>query len=219
MNIKPIIIFLIAALALTGFIYYNTTPKMTANQLNPASMPEVPEGFQEITLGAGCFWCVEAVYNRIDGIKSAVSGYTAGHTKNPTYEDICAGGTGHNEVVHIVYNPEIITTQEILDYFWQLHDPTTLNRQGNDVGDQYRSGIYYTTEEQKQIAQQSRKDHQSDFPNPIVTEIQELTTFYPAEIGHQDYYRLNGNRSSYCRLTIPPKLKKLGLENKEKVAE
>lgn len=219
MNLKFITFPLIIIAAIAAFTYYFMPPAMTENDLKPADMPAVPEGHQQITLGAGCFWCVEAIYNRIDGIKSAVSGYTGGHTENPTYADICAGGTGHNEVVHLVYDPEIISTEEILDYFWQLHNPTTLNRQGNDIGDQYRSGIYYHTDEQLKIARQSLENAQSHFQDPIVTEIEEITTFHPAEVGHQDYYRLNGNRNPYCRATIPPKLKKLGLEDKPKVAE
>jgi len=159
---------------------------MSPEDLKPAPMPEVPPGHQQITLGGGCFWCVEAVYNRLEGVKSAVSGYTAGHTKNP---------------------------------IWKLHDPTTLNRQGNDVGTQYRSGIYYYSESQKQIAEQSLKEAQSNFKSKIVTEIERIKTFYPAEIGHQNYYHKNGSRNGYCRAVISPKIKKLNLKDKPKIAE
>ncbi|MGJ8673965.1 peptide-methionine (S)-S-oxide reductase MsrA [Rubritalea sp.] len=182
-------------------------------------MPNVPEGHEQISLGGGCFWCVEAVYNRLDGVKSAVSGYTGGPLKNPTYADICTGTSGHAEVVHLVYDPEKINTETILDWFWKAHDPTTLNRQGNDVGTQYRSAIYYYSDEQKSLVDASLKKAQKDFKTPIVTEVAKASTFYPAEIYHQDYYCINGNKNGYCRAVIAPKIKKLGLENKEKSAE
>ncbi|MFC4995101.1 peptide-methionine (S)-S-oxide reductase MsrA [Rubritalea tangerina] len=216
MKIKPFLY--LAAVAAIAFTYFSNQTLMSADK-SPAKMPTVPEGHQQISLGAGCFWCVEAIYNRLDGIKSAVSGYTGGSLKNPTYKDICTGATGHAEVVHLVYDPNKISTETILEWFWKAHDPTTLNRQGNDVGTQYRSAIYYYTEEQKNAAKASMQAAQKDFKSPIVTEITKATTFYPAEVYHQDYYKINGKKNGYCRMIIAPKMKKLGLENAKKVAE
>lgn len=216
MKIKPFLY--LAALAALTFSYFSKQSVMSAN-FSPAKMPQVPEGYEQISLGAGCFWCIEAVYNRLDGIKSAVSGYTGGKTKNPTYEEICTGATGHAEVVHIVYNPKIISTEEILTWFWKAHDPTTLNRQGNDKGTQYRSAIFYYTEEQRKIAETSKAVAQKNCKSPIVTEITKNSTLYPAEVYHQNYYRLNKNKNSYCRFIIAPKMKKLKLKNVEKKAE
>ncbi|SHJ41098.1 peptide-methionine (S)-S-oxide reductase [Rubritalea squalenifaciens DSM 18772] len=212
-------IFTLCSLSVAALFFSTCKPAMSEEQKKPAKMPEVPEGFEQITLGAGCFWCVEAVYNRIDGVKSAVSGYMGGKTKNPTYEEICTGSTGHAEVVHVTYDPKKISTEEILAWFWQLHDPTTLNRQGNDVGTQYRSAIYYYSDKQKDVAEKSLKEAQKNFKDKIVTEITKASELYPAEVYHQDYYRLNKNSNGYCRLVIAPKMKKLKLEDKEKVAE
>lgn len=210
--------FILATCAAALICYFGSQPAMSEESKKPAKMPDIPAGYEEITLGAGCFWCVEAVYSRLDGVKSAVSGYMGGSTKNPTYEDVSAGKTGHAEVVHIVYDPKKISTATILDWFWQLHDPTTLNRQGADVGTQYRSAIFYSNDDQKKIAEASKNAAQKDFSSPIVTEITKASSFYPAEIYHQDYFRLNqGN--GYCRAVIAPKIRKLKLEGKEKVAE
>jgi len=204
------IVLLITFLIATMF-QNNSRPKDTT----PAAAPEIPEGFSYIDLGAGCFWCVEAVYQRIDGIESVTSGYMGGVTENPAYYDVVSGGTGHAEIVRVVYNPKVIDTRGVLTWFWKLHDPTTLNRQGNDRGTQYRSAIFYNSDEQKAIAEASLRETNPSYNNKIVTEITKATTFYPAEVYHQDYYKLVGNRDGYCRVTIPPKLKKLGLEHKE----
>jgi peptide-methionine (S)-S-oxide reductase len=179
----------------------------------PASAPKVPEGAEIATLGAGCFWCVEAVYQQLDGVHSVVSGYMGGHVANPTYEQICNKDTGHAEVVQVVFDPEKISYQKILAWFWELHDPTTLNRQGNDVGPQYRSAIFYHSDEQKKFAEASKKAAAPDFPNPIVTEITKASKFWPAENYHQDYYFQNRSRNPYCRAVITPKLKKLDLDH------
>lgn len=165
-----------------------------------------------ITLGGGCFWCIEAVYLKLDGVKSAVSGYMGGHVENPTYEQICTKTTGHIEVVKIDYDPEIISTQEILAWFWRAHDPTTKDQQGNDKGPQYASAIFYNSEEQKKIVDDSVATAQKDFDNPIVTYLKEAVTFYKAEKNHQNYYELNKNRNPYCRYVIAPKLEKLKLD-------
>jgi len=163
------------------------------------------------TLGGGCFWCIEAVYKRVDGVRSVISGYAGGHTSNPGYQDVSTGRTGHAEVTQIEFDPETVSFAEILDIFWKAHDPTTLNRQGADVGPQYRSIILYDSEEQRQIAEESKEAAGAQFSDPVVTEIKALDAFYPAEDYHQDYYEMNRN-AGYCRLVIHPKLKKLGME-------
>jgi len=160
------------------------------------------------TLGGGCFWCIEAVYERLPGVISVTSGYAGGHTVNPTYKDVCGGDTGHAEVTQIVFDPAKISYAKLLEVFWQAHDPTTLNRQGADEGTQYRSVIFYHDEKQKLIAEKSKLAAQADFIRPIVTEIVPLTKFYPAEDYHQGYYDLNG-RQPYCQMVITPKLQKL----------
>jgi peptide-methionine (S)-S-oxide reductase len=178
----------------------------------PAPMPKVPEGAEVITLGAGCFWCTEAVYQQIPGVLSVTSGYMGGKTKNPTYEQICTGTTGHAEVVQVVFDPKKTTLDTVLQKFWHVHDPTSLNRQGNDVGTQYRSGIYYQTDAQREIAEKSKREAGKEFTKDIVTEIVKATEFYPAENYHQNYYSLNKNRNPYCQYVIAPKLKKAGLK-------
>jgi len=187
--------------------------KMPANEKAPAEMPKVPEGAEVATLGAGCFWCTEAVYRRLDGVISVTSGYTGGKVKNPTYQQICEGDTGHAEVVVVVFDPKKIAYERILAWFWDLHDPTTLNRQGADQGTQYRSAIFYHSEEQKKVAEASKKAAQANFKDPIVTEITKAPEFYPAENYHQDYYSENKSKNPYCRMVIEPKLKKLKLDN------
>jgi peptide-methionine (S)-S-oxide reductase len=166
---------------------------------------------EKATFGAGCFWCIEAVFQRIKGVKSVISGYSGGKVENPTYEEVCSGRTGHAEVVQITFDPKVISYEEILDVFWKVHDPTSLNRQGPDEGTQYRSIILYHDEEQKRIAEKSRAEVSKKFDKPIVTEIRPLTKFYKAEDYHQDYYNRNRN-APYCRLVIHPKLEKLKLE-------
>jgi peptide-methionine (S)-S-oxide reductase len=161
-----------------------------------------------IILGGGCFWCVEALYERIDGVTGVESGYSAGENPNPTYEEICTGQTGHAEVVKITFDPKVVSLETLLDFFWEVHDPTTLNRQGADVGTQYRSIILYANEDQATAAKASLKKAQAQFKDPIVTEIEELDTFFPAEKYHQDYFGNNPN-APYCRFVIAPKLKKL----------
>lgn len=165
----------------------------------------------QATLGAGCFWCVEAVFQRIPGVISVMPGYAGGTKPNPTYEEVCTGKTGHAEVAQITYDPTKISYEKILEVFWQAHDPTTLNRQGADVGTQYRSAIFYRDEKQKLAAEKSRAEAQKLFNDPIVTEITPLHAFYKAENYHQNYYKNNPN-APYCVFVIKPKLKKLGLE-------
>lgn len=162
----------------------------------------------QIVLGGGCFWCIEAVYQRIDGIESVVSGYAGGEVENPTYEQVCTGRTGHAEVVLVTFDPNKISLAEVIDLFWKAHDPTTLNRQGHDVGTQYRSAIYYGSEEQRKAAEASKERAQEAFSNPIVTEIAPLDRFYKAEEYHQNYFNTHPF-AGYCRVVIAPKLKKL----------
>ena len=167
---------------------------------------------ETITLGAGCFWCIEAILDRVKGVESVVSGYMGGDIKNPTYEQVCTGRTGHAEVVQVVFDPKVISLDGLLHIFWQLHDPTTLNRQGADVGTQYRSAIFYHSPEQKETAEKSKAKWNASgkFNAPIVTEISAISEFYKAEDYHQEFFARNpGN--PYCNYNIPPKLKKLGL--------
>jgi peptide-methionine (S)-S-oxide reductase len=169
---------------------------------------------QEIAvLGGGCFWCLEAVFERVEGVVEVVSGYAGGSVANPTYEEVCSGNTGQAEVIRITYDPKLISYKELLDIFWLAHDPTTLNRQGSDVGTQYRSIILYNSEEQRKIALESKQSvrEKLKLSAPVVTEIVPLQAFYPAEKYHQNYYDENRG-TSYCLFVIHPKLKKLGLE-------
>jgi peptide-methionine (S)-S-oxide reductase len=164
------------------------------------------------TLGGGCFWCVEAVYQTVPGILSVTSGYAGGHAPNPTYEQVCTGRTGHAEVVRIEFDPAKIGYEQIIDLFWKAHDPTTLNRQGADTGTQYRSIILHEDETQKAAAEKSKNAAQAHFKDPIVTEIVPLREFYPAEAYHQDFYDNNPNYP-YSRAVIRPKLEKLQKAN------
>ena len=164
---------------------------------------------KKATFGSGCFWCTEAVFQDLAGVESVVSGYAGGHIKNPAYREVCEGRTGHAEVVQITYDPEAISFETLLEVFWKTHDPTTLNRQGNDVGTQYRSVIYYHDEEQKELAQQykDKLNASGAFSNPIVTEISPMDTFYAAEAYHQNYFKNNPGQG-YCSFVIRPKVDK-----------
>jgi peptide-methionine (S)-S-oxide reductase len=172
---------------------------------NPPGRPELA------TFGGGCFWCTEAVLQRIEGVLSVTSGYAGGTQSNPTYEQVCTGSTGHAEVIQVAFDPAMISYEDILDIFWQAHDPTTLNRQGADKGTQYRSIIFYADEKQKDAAERSRKKAKGKLKDPIVTEIVPLEKFWKAEDYHQGYYNSHANEG-YCRVVISPKLKKLHLE-------
>jgi methionine-S-sulfoxide reductase len=163
---------------------------------------------QTIILGGGCFWCTEAVFLKIKGVLNVTSGYSGGNTENPTYEQVCTGKTGHAEVLKIEYNPEIVSLEALLDVFFTVHDPTTLNRQGSDVGTQYRSILLFTTLEQKTIIDNYIKNIHKKFDKPIVTEIKQFTNFYPAEVYHQNYYAKNPT-NHYCSFQIPGKLAKV----------
>ena len=183
-----------------------------------APVKPVPEKKMEtITLGAGCFWCTEVILQRMKGVESVASGYSNGHVKNPTYKQICQGDTGHAEVVQVTFDPAVLPLDKLLHIFFELHDPTTLNRQGRDEGTQYRSGIYYHTDAQKAAAEKVKAevDKSGKFTKPIVTEIAKVDNFSKAENYHQDYFDENFTKGTgnwgYCNATIIPKLKKLGL--------
>ncbi len=183
---------------------------MNIEQALPKTPVEIPSGLELITLGAGCFWCTEAVFQRLEGVEKVVSGYAGGIIPNPTYKQICTGTTGHAEVINVFFDPKKITLESLLEVFWATHDPTTLNRQGGDVGPQYRSGIFYYNESQKDIASKLKAalNAQKVFDKPIVTEITAFSNFYPAENYHQDYFNLNGMQP-YCQFVVKPKVEKL----------
>jgi len=171
------------------------------------------------TLGTGCFWCTEAIFQNLEGVISAVSGYSGGHVENPTYEAVCAKTTGHAECVQITYDPSKISFEELLEVFWRVHNPTTPNQQGNDIGPQYRSAIFYHNEKQKNIAEQSMAEtNASDlWANPIVTEIAPFQKFYKAEKEHQKYFDRVGTSNPYCTYVIAPKVQKFKKEFKSKL--
>ena len=173
---------------------------------------------EKITFGNGCFWCTEAIFQQVKGVVKSTSGYSGGHVENPTYEQVCEKNTGHAEVIQIEYNPAEVTVDELLEVFWQTHDPTTLNQQGNDVGPQYRSVVFYHNEKQKERAEFFKKnlDENGAFSGPIVTTIEPFTNFYVAENYHQDYYNRNGNQP-YCYFVIRPKMEKFEKAFKDKM--
>jgi peptide-methionine (S)-S-oxide reductase len=201
---KQAVYFLLAAVALNFSALAQPTPAM-----NATNKTEIAD------LGGGCFWCMEAVFERLPGVISVTSGFAGGTTENPTYEQVCTETTGHAEVTQIEFDPAEISYAKLLEVFWQAHDPTTLNRQGADVGTSYRSIILYRDEKQKLFAEKSRLEAQKDFHNPIVTEIVPLKNFYKAEDYHHQYYDNNTN-SPYCQVVIAPKLEKL---EKDKVIQ
>ncbi|GIV34278.1 MAG: peptide methionine sulfoxide reductase MsrA [Chitinophagales bacterium] len=180
--------------------------------------PLVTGNFDTATFGAGCFWCVEAVFQELNGVISVTPGYSGGHKENPSYEEVCRDITGHAEVAQIVYDPAIISYEELLEVFWEIHDPTTLNRQGNDVGSQYRSVIFYHNEAQRQAAEKSiiQLEESGRFEDPIVTTIEPMRQFYKAENYHQDYFRNNPN-APYCQYVIGPKVEKFRKQFKDKL--
>lgn len=182
------------------------------------SSQNIKKGAEIITLGGGCFWCTEALFQRLEGVDTVISGYMGGNVKNPTYKQVSNGQTGHAEVIQIQYHPDVVSMSVILEVFFSTHDPTTLNRQGADVGTQYRSVIFYENKEQESIANQTIEaiDQANIFPNPLVTEVSSASVFYPAEDYHQNYYQLNANQP-YCTLVIDPKMKKLEKLFKDKL--
>jgi peptide-methionine (S)-S-oxide reductase len=176
------------------------------------------DGKEVVTLAGGCFWCLEAVFNEVEGIERVVSGYSGGATINPSYSEVCTGSTGHAEAVQLMFEPEKISLRQILQVFFAIHDPTTLNRQGNDVGTQYRSAIFYHNEEQKAVAEQVIRELNAAhvWKSPIVTEVTPFQAFYPAEDYHQEYFNRNPAQS-YCRMVVAPKLDKFKKQFPEKL--
>ena len=194
----------LAALLLSVF-----TTDAPAQRLSTNTMDENKSNLETATFGSGCFWCTEAVFLAVRGVQKVESGYSGGKTKNPTYREVCTGTTGHAEVTRITFDPKVISYEDLLEVFWNTHDPTTLNKQGADEGTQYRSVIFYHNEEQKNVAETYKKqlDASKLYKNPIVTEISPLTTFYKAEDYHQNYYELNPYQG-YCQYVIRPKVDK-----------
>jgi len=197
---------------------------MAAEAVTPQT-PTTPSGggnekLEKATFGEGCFWCTEAVFQNLRGVKSVVSGYSNGTVENPSYEDVCTGNTGHAEVIQITYDPAAISYDDLLKVFWQTHDPTTLNQQGHDHGTQYRSAVFYHSDEQRRIAEQykAQLDASKVFARPIVTEVTPIKNFFPAEKYHQNYFNLNpGNQ--YCQFVIRPKVEKFNKEFKALLKE
>jgi len=182
----------------------------SAEKVNIESSSTSPSAsIENVTFGGGCFWCLEAVFQRLKGVKSVVSGYAGGSVPNPTYEQICNGDTGHAEVVKISFDPKVLTFDKLMEVFYAAHDPTTLNRQGHDVGTQYRSIILCESDAQKAAAEKAKATAQKDFKDPIVTQIVPLKQFYPAEAYHQNYFNQNAGTNPYCSVVIRPKLQKL----------
>ncbi len=209
---EPLLSLMIACAVAAAFA------ENSSDRPKPESMEPDMQTNREIAIfAAGCFWCVEAVFECVPGVVSVVSGYTGGHTPNPTYKQVSTGKTGHAEAVRVEYDPSMVSYSELLDLFWRAHDPTTLNRQGADVGTQYRSAIFYLSEEQKRAAEESRSRWQASghVKNTIVTEIVPAGEFYPAEDMHQDYFERNSS-APYCRFVIAPKLEKLGLASPDR---
>ena len=209
----------LACLLMACADYGQQKKDITSNNSNKAKTMSLDNsGLDTATFGEGCFWCAEAMFETLDGVKSAVSGYSGGSVKNPSYKEVCTGSTGHAEVIQVVYDPKKISYEVLLEAFWGSHDPTTLNRQGNDAGTQYRSVIFYHNEEQKKLAMEYKQklNDAKAFDDPIVTEISQFTAFYPAEDYHQQYYDLNGQQP-YCQLVIKPKLDKFRKVFKDKL--
>lgn len=207
MNLALLILMMITPMHTSQILFSHNAGTQSQNTSDPDKTQS--QQTELATFGAGCFWCVEAIYQRVSGVVDIESGYAGGHVINPTYKQVTTGRTGHAEVVRITFRPDIISFEELLEVFWHTHDPTTLNRQGADVGTQYRSAIFYHNEEQKQIAEASlKKTDESDlWDDPIVTEITELSNYSTAEDYHQNYFNNNPN-AGYCSIVIAPKVQK-----------
>ena len=198
-----------------------TEGQPSTNKLAVAPENTEEQKLETATFGAGCFWCVEAVFQKLKGVESVTSGYMGGHTDNPTYKQICTGTTGHAEIIQIEFDPTVIEFKDLLQVFWKTHDPTTLNRQGNDTGTQYRSVVFYHNDTQKELAEKykAKLDELGAYRAPIVTEITAATKFYPAEGYHQNFWNTQGQGSGYCQAVIPPKLEKLKAAFADKLKE
>ena len=206
-NKVPLIMLLLIGYLSNAQIVKNKVKKM--NQENVKVENKAVPTNSVATLAAGCFWCVEAVFQKLKGVEKVESGYMGGTLKDPSYKDVCTGQTGHAEVCQITYNPNIISFEELLEVFWKTHDPTTLNRQGGDIGTQYRSAVFYHNATQKQIAESIKNDlgQSGAFDAPVVTTLEPASIFYKAENYHQDYFNLNGT-NPYCQMVVKPKVEK-----------
>jgi len=216
---KQAVVFIATVLIVVGILQASST-SLTQKGTHKRKEPMNSTSLDTATFAAGCFWCLEAIYQNLKGVRSVVSGYSGGHVTNPTYKQVCADSTGHAEACQITFNPSEISYTELLEVFWKIHDPTTLNRQGNDEGTQYRSAIFYHNDKQRELAEHFKKelDGSGAFDDPIVTEIVPLKTFYKAEDYHQNYFNENGSQS-YCRFVIQPKVEKFKEVFKTKLKE
>lgn len=211
--------FIQTSLLALGTLLSCASPAKENNHMTQQETTPTPQaGLEVITFGAGCFWCVEAVFQQVEGVTKVQSGYMGGKIKNPTYREVCSGLTGHAEVCQVTYDPKKVSVPELLEVFWKTHDPTTLNRQGADVGTQYRSAVFYHNDEQRRLAEAYKKklDESGAFANRIVTEISPASAFYVAEDYHQNYYNENGE-APYCQFVIKPKLEKFEKVFKDKM--
>lgn len=210
---QNIVVFLAYTIALISCAKTNAQKTQSVDNFNTANM-----NIETATFGNGCFWCTEAIFQDLEGVESAVSGYSGGQVENPTYEQVCSGKTGHAEVLQIKYDPAKISYEELLKVFWETHDPTTLNRQGNDVGTQYRSAIFYHDDKQKELAEKYKAQLAASgtWKDPIVTEIVPFEKFYSAEKYHQNYYKENPNQG-YCSFVVRPKVEKFQAKYKDKL--
>ncbi len=203
---------------MAAVFFMNACGQTKTNSTNMKNEQTTSANIDTVTFGAGCFWCVEAVFQQMNGVESVKSGYSGGSVKNPSYREVCNGTTGHAEVCQITYDKTKVSFDELLEVFWKTHDPTTMNRQGNDHGTQYRSAIFYHNDEQKKLAEKYKEEINKSgaYPNPIVTEIKPFTIFYPAEDYHQNYYNQNSGEG-YCQYVIQPKIEKFKKIFKDKV--
>jgi peptide-methionine (S)-S-oxide reductase len=203
------IVVLSLIMAVCFFTTEGSTQSKGSEKRHKKGKIEIMKDLQMATFGSGCFWCSEAVFERVNGVESVLSGYAGGESENPTYEEVCSGNSGHAEVIQLTYDPNVIKYDELLEIFWKTHDPTTLNRQGNDVGPQYRSVIFYHNGEQKQLAENYKTELEKSgaWENSIVTEIAPFKSFFKAEDYHQNYYENNPNQG-YCTFVIVPKIEK-----------
>ncbi|MEY3398812.1 MAG: peptide-methionine (S)-S-oxide reductase [Bacteroidota bacterium] len=208
------------ALVSCGQVPADSTVNANAMSDTTSMNPQHSDSLSLATFGTGCFWCTEAIFQQLGGVEKVVSGYSGGFIKNPSYKEVCNGTTGHAEVVQITFNPSLITFSELLEVFFATHDPTTLNRQGNDVGTQYRSVIFFHDEEQKRLAELAVKagNESGTWPDPIVTEVSSFSVFYAAEDYHQEYFDLNGTQP-YCSYVIRPKVDKFKKKFAEKLKQ
>ncbi len=197
----------------------NPEPMSQTNEPSAQAIPQQSNSnIDTATFGGGCFWCVEAIFQRVDGVLKVESGYSGGTVKNPSYKEVCNGTTGHAEVIRLTYDKTKVSFDDLLQIFWKTHDPTTMNRQGNDIGTQYRSAVFYHNEEQRKTAEEYKKklNEEKVYPNPIITEITPIKNYYPAEDYHQNYYNQNGSQG-YCQYVIQPKIEKFEKVFKDKV--